>query len=90
MTGAERLAQAIHRAVGVQKDPVDFGVATVAKNSGVASVTGLAVEAMWIDKTQWHSHFAAEVAAAGGAITSRRVIVLFKGGQATILGTTGA
>lgn len=90
MTGAERLALAIHRRLSQRSDPVDFGVATVASGSGMAMVTGLAVDALPVPRAQWHADFVDEVAAAGDRLTGRRVIVLFKNGRPTILGTMGA
>lgn len=89
MTGPAALAAAVLAAGSGQRAPVAVGVVNVAMGSSLATVTGIAAEPLPVDKSSWHAHFISEVATAGGAMSGRRVIVLFVDRQPMILGTTG-
>lgn len=89
---AERLGQAIHRRISASQagSLCDFGFATVSKDSGLALVRGIAVDPVPVDKSNWSSSFAADVATSGGAVTGLRVLVFYVDGQPTILTAMGA
>lgn len=70
-------------------EPAAFGLATVMQGAALAMVSGIAVEPIPIDRANWSTEFISTVAAAGGGITSRRVLVLFVAGQPTILTAMG-
>lgn len=83
---AELLGQAILRMNSKPASIVDFGFATVAPGSALASVAGIAVDPVQIDRSNWSSEF---VALAAAGVTNRRVLVLFVAGQPTILTAMG-